>query len=322
MSADGGTGSAVVSEKVKAIFKRYDLNQDGCINRQELWTVLSALCPTLSEPEVDKIFERMDVNKDQRIQFSEFVDFVFGFADLSDEAEMKMREATETMDANIRPAPASGLYRVGSEARAPKLTRDLSDLTFDLEGGEPDLPQLLQSLQLLNTQALREVFQQADVSKRGFLRLGDLRRLLFPENVQSTDNSMAVVKVFAQMDKNGDGKIHSAEFVSFVIGAKRRISTTASDADKRVMANAFSHADADSDGRISMEEFEHLFGANTDFDRRMLQSVFDSVDKNQDGCVSMVELARVYGKELLQDAKGIQVAGSMDAGDEESEDDF
>ena len=99
------------------------------------------------------------------------------------------------------------------------------------------------------------------------------------------------------------------------------------------MAVAFSAADADADGRITMDEFETLFGAASSYDREMLRSVFEKVDRNQarasvsfrachrgsgevlglrhkpkrgrkpcskrlpkDGAVSMLELAEVYGK--------------------------
>jgi len=158
------------------------------------------------------------------------------------------------------------------------------------------------------------------VSKRGFLRLGDIRQLLFPADAPSVDTNLAVVKVFAQMDKNSDGKIHCGEFVSFVMGFKRRLaSTQASGSDKKQIAAAFSAADADASGSISAEEFIHMFGAESLDEQQMLRDVYASVDKNNDGMVSVVELAEVYGKELVKETKGVEVSGSMDAGADESE---
>lgn len=294
-STSGSEAAEADAEKIKNIFQRYDLNNDGFIKHDELWQVLSKLCPTLTKEEVDKLFAKMDTNKDQRIQPSEFVDFIFSFADLEDAAEMKMREATASMDQH---SEEDAKYRL------KKTDTTMSTFTLDIGGEEPDLPDLLSSLRAMNAQALREVFQRTDVSKRGFLQLNDIRRVLFPSNVQSESDNLAVVKVFAQMDKNSDGKVHCGEFVSYILEGKRRVSRTASAADKRQMATAFAKGDANADGRISMEEFERLFGAQTDFDREMLRNVFESVDQNQDGAVSIVELAEVYGKELIQEAKG------------------
>ncbi|CAE7247328.1 CML14 [Symbiodinium natans] len=302
--------------KIKDIFRRYDLNRDGSISRMELSKVLRALCNSISEDEVSSLFVKMDTNKDQRIQIEEFVDFIFSFADMSDRAEMSMREKNEEL-LEGKPDPNADRYKPAPDPGG----LDLSECEFDLKGEEPDLPAVVRSLQLLNAQALREIFQKADMNKRGFLRLADIRRILFPDSAETLDNGLAVVKVFAQMDKNSDGKIHCGEFVSYIMSTKRRLSVTASSADKRQIAAAFSAADADANGSISMEEFEHLFGANTASDQQMLQSAFDAVDKNKDGTVSMVELAKVYGKELVQEAKGLDVSGSMDAGDDESEED-
>ena len=325
MGAGSSSTEVDSPDKIKAVFSKYDLNNDGFIKQDELWQVLNKLCPTLSKDEVEKLFMKMDTNKDQRIQSSEFVDFIFGFADLGDAAEMQMRDATASMGGQ---APADStrreIYETETTAepdlRLTKTDTAMSTFTLNLEGEEPDLPDLLSSLKAMNTHGLREVFQKADVSKRGFLRLNDIRKLLFPSNVQSENDQLAVVKIFAQMDKNSDGKIHCGEFVSYILEGKRRISRTASAADKRQMATAFGNADANADGRISMEEFERLFGANTDFDREMLRNVFDSVDRNKDGTVSVVELAEVYGKELIQEAKGITVSGGMDGGDDASSD--
>ncbi|CAE7256084.1 unnamed protein product [Symbiodinium pilosum] len=316
VSAPGGADvESPEVAKIKEIFRRYDLNRDGSISHGELSNVLKALCDSISEDEVSRLFAKMDANQDQRIQIEEFVDFIFSFTDMSDRAELQMRAKNEELlEGETKP---SGADRYKPSADSGGL--DISECEFDLKGEEPDLPGVVRSLQLLNAQALREVFQKADVNKRGFLRLADIRRILFPDSADSLDNGLAVVKVFAQMDKNSDGKIHCGEFVSYIISTKRRLSLTASSSDKRQIATAFSAADADANGSISMEEFEHLFGANTASDQQMLQNAFDSVDKNKDGSVSLVELAKVYGKELVHEAKGLDVSGSMDAGDDESE---
>eukprot|EP00438_Fugacium_kawagutii_P004263 Skav214007 [mRNA] locus=scaffold1070:299612:304224:- [translate_table: standard] len=97
-TSSSGPSSESEAERIKAVFQKYDLNNDGFINQDELWQVLSRLSPKLTKDEVGQLFAKMDTNKDQRIQSSEFVDFIFSFADMGNVAEMKMREATASMD--------------------------------------------------------------------------------------------------------------------------------------------------------------------------------------------------------------------------------
>mmetsp|Transcript_44561 Transcript_44561/g.80084 ORF Transcript_44561/g.80084 Transcript_44561/m.80084 type:complete len:333 (-) Transcript_44561:46-1044(-) len=310
------------AKKVKAIFGRYDVNGDGCISHDELGQVLRMLGFDIPEKDVDRIFEKMDTNHDKRIQYTEFVDWLYGFSDISDAADMRAREVSKAAgkedDVETPSAPAATLYKPGVNAG---VTRTFSDLNLEFVGEEPDLSEVLAGLQQMGAKKLREVFQGADVTKKGFLRLGDIRRLLFPDVPDSLDMNLAVVKVFAVMDKNSDGKIHCGEFVSFVMSAKSRLAgTDATASDKKQIAAAFSAADADSSGTISQEEFARMFGADSEAEQQMLKTVFASVDKNSDGSVSALELAQVYGKELVKETKGMEVSGSMDAGVEESED--
>ena len=119
------------------------------------------------------------------------------------------------------------------------------------------------------------------------------------------------------------------------------------------IAAAFSAADADANGSISMEvglpkadacyskrlpgaapalnelpaahshaicatleEFEHLFGANTASDQQMLQSAFDAVDKNKVSCewMQILSMQQIIMARLLKNMfrtfwDGIRVEG-------------
>lgn len=70
------------------------------------------------------------------------------------------------------------------------------------------------------------------------------------------------------------------------------------------MAVAFSAADADADGRITMDEFETLFGAASSYDREMLRSVFEKVDRNQARQVSFRACHRGSGEVLGAASEG------------------
>jgi len=155
---------------------------------------------------------------------------------------------------------------------------------------------------------LRRSFEEADVDRNGFLQLEELRALLFPKGqVESTQDSASLAKVFAQMDKNNDGKVRCAEFVSYILQTKKCLSSVPSDADKRQIAEAFASADADSGGSISLAEFEVLLGSSTTEEKSLVKKAFEALDTNRDGCLSIVEFSRVYGKELLQVSKVTEV---------------
>eukprot|EP00930_Biecheleria_cincta_P103689 TRINITY_DN95739_c0_g1_i1.p1 TRINITY_DN95739_c0_g1~~TRINITY_DN95739_c0_g1_i1.p1 ORF type:complete len:330 (-),score=91.51 TRINITY_DN95739_c0_g1_i1:59-1048(-) len=305
-------------DKIKALFHRADCNGDGAISCQELGEVMRHLGENFSDTDLIRIFTKMDRNHDSRIQFAELIDWIFGFADLSDATDLKARAAAQTALVSGCVDTASAKYQQEPEGQKPEGLA--ADFQFELEGEEPDLPDIVSGMQMLSATKLRALFQNADVSKRGHLLLDDIRRLLFPDMADSVTKNFAVVKVFAQMDKNGDGKIHCGEFVSYIMRAKQRLDRRASDSDKRHMASAFSMADADHNGTITVEEFEKMFGAESASEQAMLHSAFSAVDVNGDGSVSMTELAKVYGKELVKETKGIEVVGSMNAGDDEDSD--
>ncbi|XP_014612742.1 PREDICTED: hippocalcin-like protein 1 [Polistes canadensis] len=69
-------------EKLKWIFQFYDLNGDGCISKNEMTTTISAIYEMINNDQtvwnmvnnhVDKLFEKMDINKDGMISIEEFI---------------------------------------------------------------------------------------------------------------------------------------------------------------------------------------------------------------------------------------------------------
>ncbi|KAG5326959.1 KCIP2 protein, partial [Acromyrmex heyeri] len=71
-----------VDQKLSWIFEFYDLNGDGCITRQEMLTIVSAIyemvqnaqtIQSMVNQQVDKFFEKMDANRDGIISREEFM---------------------------------------------------------------------------------------------------------------------------------------------------------------------------------------------------------------------------------------------------------
>ncbi|XP_018312556.1 neurocalcin-delta B [Mycetomoellerius zeteki] len=71
-----------VDQKLSWIFEFYDLNGDGCITRQEMLTIVSAIyemvqnaqtIQSMVNQQVDKFFEKMDANRDGIVSREEFM---------------------------------------------------------------------------------------------------------------------------------------------------------------------------------------------------------------------------------------------------------
>lgn len=63
---------------VRAIFRIWDKNGDGLITKRELDIVLKKTCSDMTENEVKIMCMHMDKNKDGKIDYDEFVEFLFG----------------------------------------------------------------------------------------------------------------------------------------------------------------------------------------------------------------------------------------------------
>jgi len=66
---------------IKDIFKRWDANQDGFITKEELQRVMTLL--GVNTAEISTIFEVADTNKDGKIDYAEFVDWLYSASALS-----------------------------------------------------------------------------------------------------------------------------------------------------------------------------------------------------------------------------------------------
>ncbi|CAK9080131.1 Probable calcium-binding protein CML25 (Calmodulin-like protein 25) [Durusdinium trenchii] len=66
-----------LKNQIKAKFHELDVNKDGSLSFEELTVFLGCLSSKLKEKEVYELFRKMDRNRDDLVQFDEFVDFIF-----------------------------------------------------------------------------------------------------------------------------------------------------------------------------------------------------------------------------------------------------
>lgn len=293
--------AAATSDKIKEVFRRLDSNADGRISKEEMNIILRDLV-SCTPRDVDRIFSQLDTNCDGSVSYNEFVDWI-----MQENMNMAGTPAQKAHEALLR------MVRGGSIAVA------LDELGIDisLDGEEEDFSSALSGLQLLTPVQLRSIFTRADVDARGYIRLGQLHDILYP-GAGGREPCESVVKIFAQMDKSRNGQVGCGEFVAFVLQAKRSMSAVAGDADKKAIAAAFRSADGDQSSRLDPQELERLLGCSTDEERDLANRCFKALDTDGDGSLSVLEFSKMYGKELVEEAKGIQVQWYLDPDDEAS----
>lgn len=78
-AARGRAGtSSETAERVAALFRRFDVNGDGCVDRAELAQVLRNLEPNAwPDARVDRLLAVVDVGRDGRIHYEEFIKWAF-----------------------------------------------------------------------------------------------------------------------------------------------------------------------------------------------------------------------------------------------------
>lgn len=67
------------TDHIRALFRQFDLNGNGTIEREELTTVMQTLDKEAwTQAKVDELLKAADLNKDGAIQFDEFISWIFG----------------------------------------------------------------------------------------------------------------------------------------------------------------------------------------------------------------------------------------------------
>merc|ERR1719321_1244687 len=166
----------------------------------------------------------------------------------------------------------------------------------------------------MTSRDLREIFQKADLDESGSLSLTELEDLM-----RSRGDLAPVVRIFAQMDNNHDGRVSAAEFISYILHTKAAIGTSRKAEDIR---KAFTAADTDGSGTISLKELEKMLGAKTKKEKAGVRKSFVELDVNGDGVLSMDEFAKFFGQEIVRPTLEVEITAVSDTASESEEEEI
>jgi len=216
------------SSSLKKLFSDFDRDGDGLITLGELKMAMANFGKDVPQTELSTIFEKVDRNKDQRIDFQEFSELVV---------------ALETKYGELR--------WEGSKNR-----NTFEDFDKDKDGlvtlDEIRL-HLLDEGKGIAENELKDLFGKADKNSDGKIDVTEFNELV--ELIQGKASEIKInpdlAKVFEQFDADHDGLISKDEVRSTL----QAIGKDLPDSD---LETCFNEADTNKDGRIDITEFSSL----------------------------------------------------------------
>jgi len=258
-------------EDVKTAFKRFDVNSDGHLDRNEFRQLMMATSSGANENDVDAMFRKADADGDGKVDYQELIKHMF-------------------------PESAQALQKIQTSFKS------LSDIKaafvrYDSDGdGHINKDELKQVLTGFSMAEIEAIFALGDKDQSGGIDIQEFVSMMLPSAPgviaklsQSFRSITNVKECFKKFDTNGDGQICRSELKT---GMKL------SDSDLDIV---FALGDLDGDGEISMGEFVRIMSplAGNAVNRfrncfkniHELASVFHKIDANNDGAISIQELS-------------------------------
>jgi len=269
----------------KAAFKRFDINGDGVMDKEEMKQMLSfAKGQPVSQGEVDSLFKKGDLDGDGQIDMQEFVKLMFPSCA---ESLSKLQKSFN----NVNDAKA-GFRKVDSDGDGHISREELSGLMSKFSGADVDA-----------------VFALGDKDQSGGIDYNEFVALMIPESgsilrkISCQFNSIQqVIEGFKKLDANQDGALCRNEM---------KVGLRLNDQELNVL---FALGDVDQDGEISLAEFVRLMSPTADSGLSKFRNSFKNIqevvaafkrfDSNADGAICSQELSN--GIKTL----GINMSGS------------
>jgi len=255
----------------KTAFRRFDINGDGVIDKEEMKQLMSAATgKATSTDEIDMIFKKADLDGDGQIDMHEFIKFMFPS---SADALTKLQRSFGSLN-DIK----AGFIKCDVDGDGHISKEELRSMMKNFSGTEVDA-----------------IFALGDKDQSGGINFSEFLAMMIPNSgsilkkiASNFSSEQQVIDGFKKIDANGDGAISKAEMKNGLKLSEQELEVV------------FALGDLDQDGEISLSEFVKLMcpAAESGLSRfrnsfRNIQEVvsaFKRFDANGDGSLSQQEL--------------------------------
>ena len=221
------------SINMKQLFGDFDRDGDGLITMEEIRLTMMDFGKEIPKAELSAIFEKVDKNKDQRIDFVEFEALI---------------EQLETKFGKLKTSSTASTTGSNNKQNA------FEDFDKDKDGlvslDEIRL-HLLETGKGISEIELQDLFNKADTNGDGKIDVTEFTKLV--ELLRDRDCSIdpALLKAFEQFDTDRDGLVSKEEVRSTLQASGKDLS----DSELEI---CFNEADTNKDGKIDVTEFSDL----------------------------------------------------------------
>jgi len=300
-------------KNAKATFDSYDIDGDEEISHDELVTGMGG---EYTANEINAIFAMGDTDQDGKITFLEFAKIMMPAANDALSKFWKsfgnvssVRAAFQKLDADKDGQISQKEVMQGMASAGLKLSAAEIDTLFILgdkdSNGQIDFSEFAQIMIpsaneriaklkkcFRNRSEIEAAFRRFDTNKDGAISYDELRAGLSCSGIHFNDQE--VETCFAVADRDCDGEVSLAEFVSMLSSS----STSCGAVDKFYefcVGVAFNFIDSNKDGAISFQELTSSL-RQSNFTDQEIQTIFALADHDKDGEVSLNELLRALRK--------------------------
>merc|ERR1719342_366348 len=305
--ASGSSGGSVQFrsiDEVKNAFRRFDVNSDGHLDRNEFRQLVSSITSG-SDAEIDTLFKKGDIDNDGKIDYQELIKLMFPQSAQTLQKLQQTFRSLNDVKAAFKRYDADGdghitkseLQQVMSGFSATEVDSVFALGDKDQSGGI-DYQEFI-GLMLPNAAApisklamsfrsvsnIKESFKKFDANGDGQISRSELKNAM-----KLSDADLDVV--FALGDLDGDGEISMGEFVLIMSPLAKNAVNRFRNCFKDIhdLINAFTQIDANGDGSISQQELAAgMRNMRMSFSNEETNAIFAAADINQDGEIAYTE---------------------------------